>query len=109
GLDEKILQDVKFVPFRVRDGDDASCLNLNRAQQPKLLGVKPELLHQRKAFSFSNKSSWDALSKGGSEVSAIGDSASIQWALHKKIGDKVAYNNERGTNLNAHIVGGLAN
>src|SRR6185295_16418450 len=26
GLDEKILQGVSFVPFRVREGDDASCL-----------------------------------------------------------------------------------
>jgi putative ABC transport system permease protein len=109
GLDEKILQDVKFVPFRVRDGDDASCLNLNRAQQPTLLGVKPDLLHQRKAFSFSNKSSWDALNKVGSDIPAVGDSASIQWALHKKIGDTLSYRNERGADLDARIVGGLAN
>lgn len=130
GLDEKILQDVKFVPFRVRDGDDASCLNLNRALQPRLLGVKPELLSKRKAFSFAKlefksaaKNGWDAIvpepdrlppnspltNRLRDTVPAIGDSASIQWALHKKIGDEITYNNERGTNLNAHIVGGLAN
>ena len=38
-LDEKSLQGVEVVPFRVHDGDDASCLNLNRAQTPRLLGV----------------------------------------------------------------------
>ncbi|MBK7998696.1 MAG: ABC transporter permease [Verrucomicrobia bacterium] len=53
GLDEKAMQGVSVVPFRVRDGDDASCLNLNRAQTPRLLGVKPELLAQRKAFTFA--------------------------------------------------------
>ena len=30
-----------FVPLRVRAGDDASCLNLNRAQTPQLWGVNP--------------------------------------------------------------------
>ncbi|PAW81144.1 MAG: hypothetical protein B9S33_17100, partial [Pedosphaera sp. Tous-C6FEB] len=53
GLDEKALDGVSAVPFRVRDGDDASCLNLNRAQKPRLLGVKPELLAERKAFEFA--------------------------------------------------------
>ncbi|MFC1760919.1 FtsX-like permease family protein, partial [Planctomycetota bacterium] len=37
GLDGELLADVGFVPLRVRPGDDASCLNLNRAQQPRLL------------------------------------------------------------------------
>jgi len=36
---------VQVVPMRLREGDDASCLNLNRAQTPQLLGVQPELLN----------------------------------------------------------------
>ena len=52
GLDDQVLTGVTFVPFRVREGDDASCLNLNRAQRPRLLGVKPELLADRRAFTF---------------------------------------------------------
>src|SRR5206468_14946 len=47
GLGEKELAGVEFVPFRVREGDEASCLNLNRAQKPRLLGVRPELLGGR--------------------------------------------------------------
>lgn len=43
GLGATDLPGVRFVPFRVRDGDDASCLNLDRAQRPRLLGVRPEL------------------------------------------------------------------
>ena len=39
------------MPFRVREGDEASCLNLNRAQKPRLLGVKPEMLEGRFAFA----------------------------------------------------------
>src|SRR5439155_25949210 len=53
GLDEKRLEGVQVVPLRVREGDEASCLNLNRAQKPRLLGVKPELLAERQAFTFA--------------------------------------------------------
>src|SRR5439155_17762058 len=44
GLNPDELAEVNFVPMRIRDGDEASCLNLNRAQKPRLLGVRPELL-----------------------------------------------------------------
>jgi ABC-type lipoprotein release transport system permease subunit len=129
GLDEKALQGVSFVPFRVREGDDASCLNLNRAQQPRLLGVNWELLYRIDAFTFSqwertaiqlhknsslSESVWNYLSpenpvlKSGT-VPAVGDAASIQWALHKKIGDAITYQDERGNNFDVRLVGGLAN
>lgn len=53
GLDDKKLAGVNFVPFRVKDGDDASCLNLNRAQKPRILGVNPKLLEEKKSFTFT--------------------------------------------------------
>jgi ABC-type antimicrobial peptide transport system permease subunit len=125
GLDEKILQGVSFVPFRVRDGDDASCLNLNRAQQPRLLGVNSSKM-PHDAFSFAKlmdnawgkRSQWSVLDRTATpdrivlednEVAAYGDAASIQWALHKKIGDTLAYRDERGNDFDARLVGGLAN
>ena len=52
-LNQPGLEHAEFVQMRVRDGDDASCLNLNRALTPRLLGVKPELLEARHAFTFS--------------------------------------------------------
>jgi putative ABC transport system permease protein len=121
GLDEKVLQGVSFVPFRVREGDDASCLNLNRAQQPRLLGVEPQLLVERDAFSFAkvargsdgSRWPWSLLKTTpageNAHVPAIGDAASIQWALHKKIGDSLTYQDERGNSFDVQLVGGLAN
>ena len=82
GLGPDDLSGVLVVPFRVRDGDDASCLNLNRAQTPRLLGVKPESLQGR--FTFASvekglevKKGWELLQQtsemdGGNEVPAIG-------------------------------------
>lgn len=117
-----------MVPFRVRDGDDASCLNLNRAQRPRILGVKPELLAERGAFSFAQVEAgrtferpWDCLrprtprlrcggaAADGPEIPAIGDMASIQWALGLKLGDTLKLADERGRPFRLRLVGGVAN
>ncbi|NDD40929.1 MAG: hypothetical protein EB082_21365, partial [Verrucomicrobia bacterium] len=135
GLDEKSLAGVSVVPFRVRDGDDASCLNLNRAQKPRLLGVKPELLGERAAFQFASVvkhfkpapgKSWQllltsarfpesALATPGAEgirsacpVAGIADEASILWAMGKKLGDTVDFTDERGRPFKVQLVGSLA-
>ncbi|HEY1172857.1 MAG TPA: ABC transporter permease [Verrucomicrobiae bacterium] len=118
GLDDKKLKDVSLVPFRVKDGDDASCLNLNRAQTPRLLGVNPLLLQERKAFTFaklgdgvSKEEPWLALkaSVQGDEVPAIGDFNSIMWAMGKKVGDTLDFRDERGQVFKVRIVGAVAN
>jgi putative ABC transport system permease protein len=140
-LNARDLDGVSFVPFRVREGDEASCLNLNRAQKPRLLGVKPEKLGGR--FSFAKGADWRSLMstrlqagvpasrdpenrlnglpqrtindtglKPGadeSEIPAIGDANSIQWAMHKKVGDTIDYVDEGGQPFKVRIVGAVAN
>jgi putative ABC transport system permease protein len=107
GLDDKVMSDVRVVPLRVRDGDDASCLNLNRALQPRLLGVKPSELADRRAFRFSSKSAdWTLLSDGADadEVPGIVDANTLQWAMQKKIGDVIDYRDDRGQMLRVKVV-----
>ena len=118
------LQGVNVVPLRVRAGDEASCLNLNAAPRPRLLGVKPERLVGRFGFAkmmpdaFVKTDAWSLLSKTsvpdrapieGDESAAIGDANSIQWAMHKKVGDTVDYVDERGQPFKVRIVGAVAN
>src|SRR5262249_2586259 len=117
GLDAKTLESVTFVSLRVREGDDASCLNLNRAQTPRLLGVRPEALDSRRAFTFakilegdSAKNPWSLLNRANNDaVPAIGDEASIVWALGKQVGDTLTYLDERGRLFKVRLVGALAN
>ena len=123
GLDRKAMKEVSFVPMRVRDGDDASCLNLNRAQHPRLLGVNPELLAQRGAFTFTDlakgisaTNGWLALGPGFATnqagidiIPAIGDANSLQWALQKSLGDTLDYVDQRGRPFQVRIVGAVAN
>jgi hypothetical protein len=58
-LNAEDLNGVNVVPFRVRAGDEASCLNLNAAQKPRLLGVRPERLEGR--FTFAKGEGWNSL------------------------------------------------
>jgi putative ABC transport system permease protein len=116
GLSDQDLQGVGIVPMRVRKGDDASCLNLSQAQLPTLLGVDPTALAQRGAFRFAGvldadpKSPWNLLAKdyGPGVVPAIGDAASVTWALHKALGDDLSYQDERGQDFAIRIVGTVA-
>ncbi len=110
------LASVQIVPFRVHDGDDASCLNLNRAQKPRLLGVKPDALAGR--FTFANAAKgldrakgWELLRAqlAENEIPAIGDANSIQWALGKKLGETLDYTDERGQTFKLRLVGAVAN
>ena len=118
GLPREGLENVRFVGLRLREGDDASCLNLNRAQNPRLLAVDPRELASRGAFTFlgsavdaATANPWLQLDAPASEgaVPAIGDEATVRWALGKKVGDTLAYTDERGRTFPLRIVGMIAN
>jgi len=121
------MREVAVVPLRMRDGDDASCLNLNRALQPRLLSVQPDELKGRQAFTFgqaldqtasggkesagAKQSAWDLLNQQPATgvVPAIGDEQTVRWALGKSLGDTIAYTDDRGRVFQVQIVGILAN
>ena len=101
------------VQFRKVEGDDASCLNLNRTTQPAILGVDPEALKGR--FSFAAKMNelgdedpWLALNKTFDDgtIPAIADQTVIQWGLGKKVGDVLLYQNELGDTLRLKLIAG---
>ena len=107
-----------LVAMRVHEGDDASCLNLNRVQQPRLVGVPPAALAGRGAFTFAETAldlggadPWTLLERdlGDDVVPAIGDAASIQWSLGRKVGDEVPYTDGRGRRFRLRIVAAVAN
>ena len=112
GLPGDTMKDVSVLPLRVREGDDASCLNLNRAVQPRLLGVRPEELERRKAFTFvSPGGNWGLLNQPlvDGAVPAIGDEQTVKWALGKKLGDTLSYTDDRGRTFTIRLVGVAGN
>ena len=112
-LDERIMEGVSVVPLRVRDGDDASCLNLNRALQPRVLGVKAEdfggIVSDRFHFTEA-EAGWSVLDSatsgvpGAPTIPSIVDANTLQWALKMKLGDTLEYKDERGQPFELRIL-----
>jgi ABC-type lipoprotein release transport system permease subunit len=114
GMNPTILRRTSFVNLRVREGDDASCLNLNRAQEPRILGVQVDEVAKRGAFSFQEQENseyqerpWDLLKQNPREeiIPAVGDYPTVYWGLGKKTGEILIYRNRKGEEIKLRIVG----
>jgi len=117
-LDPETMRHVTVTPLRLREGDDASCLNLNRAQQPRLLGARPAALLNRGIFTFVRTlrgldadKRWLLLDERlpDGAVPAIGDEATVVWGLGKSLGDTLTYTDDRGRQFQVRIVAIIAN
>ncbi len=115
---EESLKDVDFIQLHSLDGDDASCLNLNQVQKPRILGVKPEAFDTRPSFTFVNSlgsvsksNPWLELKKryGDDVIPAIADQTVITWGLKKVLGDTLVYLNESGKKIKLLLVAALDN
>jgi hypothetical protein len=100
GADAAALAGVRAYSMRVRDGDDASCLNPYQALEPKILGVGRDFI-ERGGFAFGATLAVTAAEKAnpwllldrrepGGAVPVIGDTNTVQWLLHKGVGDTLA-------------------
>ncbi|MCP4642647.1 MAG: ABC transporter permease [bacterium] len=106
---------VSCVSVRVYQGDDASCLNLNRAQTPRLLGVNPSDMSTVGAFVPSHgEDPWDLLNldlPDGVVPGLVGDADTAMWGLQKEVGvdagDEIVYQDEAGRDVRVRLVGTL--
>ncbi len=107
--------------FRVSDGDDASCLNLNRAQRPRLMGVATDLIAEINPFTFTkvsdpeaSKRPWkllnqsiDASAGEAPVIPGVIDQNTATYALQIGLGDRVSYETVSGISFEVEIVGFL--
>lgn len=117
------LAGANFTAFRLKDGDDASCLNLNHAPNPRILGVDPNQLTATNPFSFSQlykpmppKSAWQILETPQEDsnqneeiIPVVGDANTITWALKKSLGAIIPYADEQGVTRKLRVVGIIGN
>jgi hypothetical protein len=100
--------DVKVEPFRVRPGDDASCLNLYAPTAPRIVAPRPAFVAEGR-FRFAGvldradeaeqANPWLLLNRdnlGGADdpstiVPVIGDANSMTYVLHKQVGDDIVF------------------
>ncbi len=93
------LEQVTFSRLRFRPGDDASCLNLYRPRNPRILGAPADFVEQGR-FSFQSslaataeeiQNPWLLLESVTSDgaIPAIADSTSMAYVLHLGLGDEI--------------------
>ncbi len=102
--------DVKALMVREKEGDEASCLNLNRAVKPRILGVPSTDLERLGAFRFTTKSAkWSVLQAPDNQwIPAVADEATIRWALQKSLGDEILVHEGSGGVVRLKLVAALS-
>lgn len=115
--DRPELARVRFVPFRERPGEDASCLNLYAPQEPRILGAPPSFVREaRFAFQASLASTaeerqnpWILLERAepGGTIPAIADANTIQYILHRAVGDEIVVRGDSGAPVRLRLVAAL--
>jgi putative ABC transport system permease protein len=112
---QKLLERMTAVSFRVKPGDDASCLNIYQTRVPTILGV-PTAMVDRGGFKFSGAKSdnpWTLLteeqepSDGVPVYPVVGDMNTLQYSLHKGVGDFVSVPNDANPEYKLKVVGML--
>ena len=103
-LNETLFTHSDVVPLRVREGDDASCLNLNKALRPRIYGVKPSEFSGRFEFAEGN---WTSLNKtlAKNVVPALVDQNTMMWALKMGLGDRIQFTDGDGNPFEVELVG----
>jgi ABC-type lipoprotein release transport system permease subunit len=104
--------------FRLREGEDTSCLNLYAPSNPRLLGVE-KAFRDLGRFPFAaslatteaeKANPWTLLMPAGGlgqEIPAIVDANSLQYVLHKSLGDTMDILDGHGKPLRLKFVASL--
>ena len=112
--DAATMQDLKFVNFRVRPGDDTSCLNLYQPRNPKIIAPHASFLEENR-FTFQSsmdpqqQNPWGLLNREFADgaVPVIADANSLTYVLHLKLGDDFVMDHG-GQPLHLRVVAALS-
>jgi putative ABC transport system permease protein len=110
------LESATVQPFRLRPGDDASCLNLYRPQNPRILGARADFLSAgRFAFQTTlamteaeHANPWLLLQRQEPDgaIPVIGDANSLAYVLHTAVGEDVVIQHD-GRDVRLRLVAAL--
>ena len=111
------LERASFTRFRLRPGNDVSCLNLYRPTSPTLIAPEASFLAERR-FTFSaslaesdqeRANPWLLLQRKFDDgaIPAVADATSLQYVLHASVGDTMAIDVGAAAPLTLRFVGAL--
>jgi ABC-type antimicrobial peptide transport system permease subunit len=111
-------ESVAFTRFRVRPGDDTSCLNLYQPRNPRILAATDDFIRSgRFAFQDSladaneeKENPWLLLNDDATDgtIPIIADANSMTYVLHLKLGDEIPLARSDGSFVRMRLVGALA-
>ena len=117
-FDDEAFEGISYARFRVRPGEDASCLNLYQPKNPRV--IAPELAFMSEdRFRFSATlaetdaeaaNPWLLLNRDFEDgaVPAIADATSLAYALHLAVGDDFILNRDSENPIRLRIVAALS-
>ena len=116
-LNKPEFDKTRIYPFRLRPGDDTSCLNLYQPRNPRILAPTSEFVSENRFMFHSSLAStpeetanpWLLLTRPAGEevIPAIVDLNSLNYSLHLKLGDDVILNRADGSKIQLRIVAAL--
>ncbi len=117
-VNDRDIAGARFTRFRVKPGDDASCLNLYRPTSPTIVAPEPGFIESNR-FTFASSladtdeeraNPWLLLTRPSSDgtVPAIADATSLQYVLHLGVGDTMAIDAGGAHPLQIRFVGALS-
>ncbi len=110
-----LLESMTVASFRVRPGENASCLNLYQTRVPMILGVPKEFFTVwSERFKFINAprmkaGPWVLLEKPDADnaIPVFGDMNTLMYSLHKGVGDTIKVPDDTNPKATLRIAGML--
>jgi putative ABC transport system permease protein len=117
GLQESALRGTTIMRFRLRPGEDGSCLNLYKPTSPRIIAPARPFVDAG-GFRFGatmaetdaeRRNPWLLLDKTFSDgaVPVIGDGNSLQYVMHVGVGDDILVPGPGGTPIALRVVAAL--
>jgi ABC-type lipoprotein release transport system permease subunit len=118
GLDDPLLEQSRVARFRLRPGDEASCLTLYRPTNPRIIAPEAAFVTERR-FAFAQSlaqtdeeraNPWLLLNRRFADgaVPAIADQTSLMYVFHKAVGDEFTFTPEGAAPIRLRFVASLA-
>jgi hypothetical protein len=115
---DPILNETRITRFRLRPGDETSCLTLYKPANPRIIAPEPRF-YEEPRFSFAGSMAatageqanpWRLLSRKFDDgaIPAIADQTTLMYVLHLGIGDDFILNPAAPAPIRLRIVGALA-
>jgi putative ABC transport system permease protein len=115
---DPVVAATRISRFRLRPGDETSCLTLYKPTNPRIIAPEPRFLDEPR-FSFASSMAstpeelanpWRLLNKTFEDdaIPAIADQTTLMYVLHLGVGDDFIFTPEGHTEVRLRIVGALA-